>query len=307
MLRVSACRFAGRIELSEIAVKKPIQAILKLRALLLESLLVGERKPKGLIMYKKLLFLLSIGFVVHVQAQDVLFDFENAPVHTSLPLAVTAGGITAQLSDTGQGFSIQPANSMGFTPVGFSGNCIYPNSIYASDLQVSFSTLITDFSILYAPQELACDSSATMRVSAYGNGALVGTATTNAQPGTWPSETLAFSSSQGFNSVVVHYDKAPVTGGDYGVIFLADNMRVTAAPSPMVLLQAAIRSDGAFQFSFANAPGSTCTVLTATNAALPLIRWTALSAATEISPGQFQFTDPQATNNPSRFYRVRSP
>jgi len=29
--------------------------------------------------------------------------------------------------------------------------------------------------------------------------------------------------------------------------------------------------------------------------------------ATEIAPGQFQFTDPQATNFPSRSYRVRSP
>lgn len=245
--------------------------------------------------------------VFGVAAQSVLFDFENAPVHTSLPLVVTSGGVTAQLSATGQGFSIQPANSMGFVPVGFSGNCIYPNSIYAADLQVSFSTLVSDFSILYAPQELACDSSATMRVTAYLNMAWVGTATTNAQPGTWPSETLAISSSQAFNSVVVHYDKAPATGGDYGPIFMADNMSVTPAPPPIVLVQALCLPNGAFQFSFANAPGSTNTVMVSTNAALPLTSWTALGGATEIAPGQFQFTDPQATNSSSRFYRVRSP
>jgi hypothetical protein len=29
--------------------------------------------------------------------------------------------------------------------------------------------------------------------------------------------------------------------------------------------------------------------------------------AVNFAPGQFQFTDPQATNNPQRFYRVRSP
>ena len=32
-----------------------------------------------------------------------------------------------------------------------------------------------------------------------------------------------------------------------------------------------------------------------------------LGGATEVSPGQFQVTDPQATNAPRRFYRVRSP
>jgi len=32
-----------------------------------------------------------------------------------------------------------------------------------------------------------------------------------------------------------------------------------------------------------------------------------LVGVTEISPGQFQFTDPQATNSSQRFYGVRSP
>src|SRR5438034_10540500 len=116
-------------------------------------------------MTSRILFLLSAVLIVHVNAQDILFDFENATVPTSLPLQLIAGGLTAQLSATGQGFSIQPANTVGFTPVSFSGNCIYPNSVYPADLLVSFSAPLTDFSILYAPQELACDSSATMRVS----------------------------------------------------------------------------------------------------------------------------------------------
>jgi len=37
-----------------------------------------------------------------------------------------------------------------------------------------------------------------------------------------------------------------------------------------------------------------------------LTNWTALGGVTEISPGQFQFTDPQATNSPQRFYRVQA-
>jgi hypothetical protein len=257
-------------------------------------------------MTARILLPLACVLIVHVQAQDTLFDFENAPVHTSLPLQLSAGNVTAQLSATGQGFSIQPASSMGFTPLGFAGNCIYPNSVFGADLLVSFSVPVTDFSILYAPQELACDSSATMRVTAYMDGTMIGSATTNAQPGTWPSETLRFSSAQSFNRVVVHYDTPPVTGGDWGPIFLADNMRITAAPPPIVL-QASLTTNGAFQLVFGNTPGTTATVLASTNPALSFASWTTLGQATEISPGQYQFSDPQATNSQSRFYRVRSP
>jgi hypothetical protein len=38
-----------------------------------------------------------------------------------------------------------------------------------------------------------------------------------------------------------------------------------------------------------------------------LSQWTALGGVMEISPGQFQFTDPQATNSPQRFYRAYAP
>lgn len=240
-------------------------------------------------------------------AQTILFDFENANRYSSLPITLTAGGITAQFSATGQGFSIQAANTMGFTPAGFSGNCIYPGGVYAADLVVNFSAPLTDFSILYAPQELACDSSATLRVTAYLGGALVGTATTNAQAGTWPSETLQFHSTQPFNKVVVHYDKPPVTGGDWGPIFMADNMTVTPAPPPVVLANAATPVTGAFQFDFTNAPGGSFTVLASPDPMLSITNWTVLGSAAEISPGQYQFTDLQTTNHPQRFYRVSSP
>ena len=96
----------------------------------------------------------------------MLFDFENAPLYSPLPIDLTVGGITAHLSATGQGYSIQSTTTAPVVPVGFSGRFLYPSSIYAADLLVSFSTPLTDFSILYAPQELGCDSSATMRVTA---------------------------------------------------------------------------------------------------------------------------------------------
>ncbi len=176
------------------------------------------------------LVLVAMVFAVPAMAQTVLFDFDNAPLYAPLPLDLTVQGITAHFSATGQGYSIQQANTMGFTPQGFAGYCIYPSSIYLSDLLISFSVTLTDFSIMYAPEEYGCDSSATLRVTAYMNGAYVGTNTTTAYPpGTWPTGTLTFSSAQGFNSVVVHYDAPPPTGGDWGPIFMADNMYVTQA------------------------------------------------------------------------------
>jgi hypothetical protein len=56
-----------------------------------------------------------------------------------------------------------------------------------------------------------------------------------------------------------------------------------------------------------NTSENTVTILTTTNLLLPLTNWTVLGTVTDSPPGQFQFTDPQATNRPMRFYRVRSP
>lgn len=158
---------------------------------------------------------------------QVLFDFDTAPLGASLPIDVTELGITAHLSATGQGFSIQHANALGFTPLGFSGLCIYPNSIYQADLLISFSVPLTDFSIMYAPEEYGCDSSATMLVTGYMDGVSRGSAAATAPfPGTWPVGVLSYSNLSGFNSVVVHYFRSPPCG-DIGPIFMADNMTVT--------------------------------------------------------------------------------
>lgn len=174
------------------------------------------------------LFLISTLFAGTLTAQAVLFDFDSAPLLASLPIDQTSGAITAHLSATGQGYSIQNAGALGFTPAGFSGRILYPNSINLSDLFVRFSQALTDFSIMYACQELGCDNAATMRVTAYLNGAYVGTNTRTAtHPGTWPVDTLGCSFAQGFDSVVVHYASPPPTCQDYGTIFVADNMQVS--------------------------------------------------------------------------------
>src|ERR1017187_8582780 len=66
-------------------------------------------------------------------------------------------------------------------------------------------------------------------------------------------------------------------------------------------------TNGVFQFIFSYTPGALLSVLSTTNLTLPLSNWTVLTGVTEISPGQFQFADPQATSTPRRFFRVRSP
>jgi hypothetical protein len=84
---------------------------------------------------------------------------------------------------------------------------------------------------------------------------------------------------------------------------IADN----GTPVPIYLNPPTRLANGSVQFGFTNSSGILCSVFASTNPALPFSNWTLLGAATEMTPGQFQFTDTQATNNPRRFYRVRSP
>ena len=63
--------------------------------------------------------------------------------------------------------------------------------------------------------------------------------------------------------------------------------------------------DGSFQLNFTNMPGTVYTVQATTSLALSVSNWTNLGTTTEMSAGQFQFTDPQAAGTPLRFYRVR--
>jgi hypothetical protein len=82
---------------------------------------------------------------------------------------------------------------------------------------------------------------------------------------------------------------------------------VVAQVTPPQLVNAQVLGNGRFQCGFSDLAGASFTVLAATNAASPLSNWTVLGPATEVSPGQFQFTDQGATNCAQRFYRVISP
>ncbi len=78
-------------------------------------------------------------------------------------------------------------------------------------------------------------------------------------------------------------------------------------PTLPILTGAITQPDGSFQFGFTNTIGALFGVLATTDFSQPVTNWTPLGGITENPPGQFQFTDPQATNYPQRFYSVRVP
>ena len=158
-----------------------------------------------------------------------------------MPLDQAAGGITAHLSATGDGYSIQPVWTVEIAPAGFSGLCLYPSSVFAADLLIAFDRWLTDISMLYAPQELGCDDSATMKITASHGADEIGSNTAIAPaPGTWPTGTLSFGSAQPFDNVVVHYQTKPPTCQDWGPVFVVDDVVVTPAPEPASAAASAI-------------------------------------------------------------------
>jgi hypothetical protein len=63
---------------------------------------------------------------------------------------------------------------------------------------------------------------------------------------------------------------------------------------------------GAFQLSGTGPHGAAYRVLASTNLSLPLSQWTQASTG-RFSGGVFTSSDPQASNQPARFYRVAKP
>jgi hypothetical protein len=85
----------------------------------------------------------------------------------------------------------------------------------------------------------------------------------------------------------------------------ATNTLVITSSTAPVLTGPVKLSNGNFQFNFTSSPALVFKVLATSDPALPSSSWTVLGSATEISSGQYQFTDSAVTNN-ARFYRVRS-
>jgi hypothetical protein len=77
---------------------------------------------------------------------------------------------------------------------------------------------------------------------------------------------------------------------------------------PASLNQMEVSMDGSFVIGFTNVSGAPFTVLSSTDVLAPVGEWTVLGQASEVLPGQFQYSDAQALNRDAvRFYRLRSP
>jgi hypothetical protein len=84
-----------------------------------------------------------------------------------------------------------------------------------------------------------------------------------------------------------------------------DILVFTPPATPIILTNPTQLPNGSFRFDFTNTPGAIFTALASTD--LTPDSRTVLGDVKEISPGNFQFTDLQATSNSQRYYQVHSP
>jgi hypothetical protein len=171
-----------------------------------------------------------------VSAIPVTFDFDTGspPLYRgqSIPAVQTVGGVTAHFSSPGyMGFSFQDDGSTFYHMSVFSGLYLWPNSINQDRLNIAFDQPILTISIVFATIDYQDNAEipSDVRIYAYDNGTLVGTATTHANylGDTYPTGTISFSNTQPFNFI----DFGIVPGQPQGTPgFMADNIIVNPAP-----------------------------------------------------------------------------
>ena len=76
---------------------------------------------------------------------------------------------------------------------------------------------------------------------------------------------------------------------------------------PVVMQNITRAASGAFQFNFTNTPSLNFGVLATTNLSIPIANWPEIGIISDSGVGQYQFSDIQATNYPSRFYELNPP
>ena len=124
---------------------------------------------------------------------------------------------------------------------------------------------------------------------------------------TWTVAASLIKARQTHTATLLPNGEVLATGGQYfGNPLASAELYSSIIRLPIFLIDPIKSANGAFQFSWTNTAGSSNVVLAATNLSTPLSNWMSLTPVVETPPGQFQFTDLQATNQ-QRFYRVRSP
>ncbi len=184
---------------------------------------------------------LSVGSVLPAKASTVTFDFDTGTPSLSTgqgtPLDQTSGGVTAHFSSPtigAGGFSVQSDATTQYHMSQFSGNYLWPNSVYSPALDIQFSEQLSSITLTFATADFQqVEVPTTIQLTAYENATgtpPVGSATAHGTYGsdTMPMGTLTFNATQPFNVVEVVIPPAPQAASD----FLVDNIVVTTSNVP---------------------------------------------------------------------------
>ncbi|MFO0965252.1 MAG: MBG domain-containing protein [Gemmataceae bacterium] len=185
--------------------------------------------------------------------QAAVFNFDTgSPTLTAgmgIPLTQTAGAVSAHFSSPNSwlagGFSIQSHNTTFFNLDQFSGNYLYPNSVYNPNLAISFtdptgafSQPLSRISFTFATADFQqTEIPTTVRLTAYLGSTIVGTASGHgAYTGqTMPQGTLTFDGAgQVFDRVLIEIPWAPLAASD----MLLDNFQVSTPDAFGVVVNA---------------------------------------------------------------------
>jgi hypothetical protein len=93
----------------------------------------------------------------------------------------------------------------------------------------------------------------------------------------------------------------------YGVASVAAGTNFVTQDVPRLITGMFQTAPVQFAIQFTGSSNVSYTVLGTTNVSLPPSNWTVLGPATLLSNNLFQFSDPQMTNFPLRYYQLRSP
>jgi N-acetylneuraminic acid mutarotase len=129
----------------------------------------------------------------------------------------------------------------------------------------------------------------------------------NPSTGSWISNSPLIAPRQAHTATLLPNGTVLIAGGYYNTTPKLTELFIDGPRSAVpITLKSAQRVTNTFRFSFESTPGWSFTALVSTNMSLPLSNWAEIGNVMEVSTGKFQFTDPQATNGPQRFYRVRA-
>jgi hypothetical protein len=164
------------------------------------------------------------------------FDFDTGTptlfTGQGLPLDQTSGGVTAHFSSPtvgAGGFSVQSDASTQYHLSQFSGNYLWPNSVYSPALDIQFSQQLSSITFTFATADFQqVEIPTTIQLTAYENSTAtpaVGSATAHGTYAgdTMPMGTLTFNSPTPFNVVQIAIPPAPAAASG----FLVDNVIVT--------------------------------------------------------------------------------